>query len=63
MILDSEEQQKILLKIVGLVGISGNIEEVKKTVSVFEQLTEAIQEAAVREMEVVQTADIEGPKK
>ncbi len=47
MVLDSKEQQEILLKIIGLVGISGNVEEVKKTLSVFEQLAQAIQTADI----------------
>ncbi len=45
MTLDSKEQQGILLKIIGLVGISGNAEEVRKTLSVFEELIQAVEMA------------------
>ena len=47
MILDTEEQREFLLRIVGLVGISGNMEEVKKALSKFEELVESIQKAVI----------------
>ncbi len=47
MIFDTEEQRELLLKIVGLVGISGNMEEVKKALSRLEELVESIQKAVI----------------
>ena len=45
MTLDSKAQQELLLKIIGSVGISGNVEEVRKTLSVFEELVQVVEMA------------------
>jgi len=49
MILDSKEQRELLLNIIKNVQIGGNFEQAQQTVTVLQELMEAVQEAKVQE--------------